>query len=141
MKGCSLIRGVHYERFHCTSILTFLISLRSPVAMVDFYDSVAAPNPQCAYSYLCKEQHRSLYVERSSSAVECWTLNRESLASNHLAPVSKFGLFPFSARRPSWVSRESPKSKCIKYTIFDSGKEINKVKVWLDDLQMFFGIF
>ena len=26
MKGCSLIRGVHYERFHCTAFLLYLIA-------------------------------------------------------------------------------------------------------------------
>ena len=60
-------------------------------------------------------------VERGSSVVECWTLNRESPGSiPSFVTVSKFGFFSFCPRRPSPLS-------CInEYMVIDSGGNVSE---------------
>ena len=39
IKRCSLIRGVHYERFHCTSVVFILSVLSGQIVYNPFLDN------------------------------------------------------------------------------------------------------
>ena len=61
-----------------------------------------------------------LHVERSSSAVKCWPLNRESPGLNPLCCCFEAWAFSFSTRSPSSLS-------CInEYLAIDSGGHVSE---------------
>ena len=95
MKRCSLIRGVHYERFHCIEIVR-----HREFNTRQSYDSDGRFNR--FRNVLCITPAPLLVLVTNLSdhmwssvaqLVECRTRNRESPGSNPVVTVSKIGHF------------------------------------------------